>query len=81
MASASNETRALVEQVLHDYLLPLPSLPSSSSGKDRGKGKDKEEREQGVDEEAWTERLLNVMRSLSEGSVNVLIGLSGIKST
>ncbi len=37
-------------------------------------------KEKEVDEVAWTDRLLNVMRNLSEKSVQLLIGLSGLKA-
>jgi sister-chromatid-cohesion protein PDS5 len=67
--SANIEIRTLVEQVLADYVIPLPSLTTSSATKEKE-----------VDEVAWTDRLLNVMRYLSEKSVQLLIGLSGLKS-
>jgi sister-chromatid-cohesion protein PDS5 len=67
--SASTEIRTLVEQVLAEYVIPLPSLTTSSATKEKE-----------VDEVAWTDRLLNVMRYLSEKSVQQLIGLSGLKA-
>ena len=50
--AANLEIRTLVEQVLAEFILPLPSV---------GKEKD-------VDEVAWTDRLLIVMRYLTEKS-------------
>ncbi|KAF8970162.1 armadillo-type protein [Flammula alnicola] len=70
MTLAGPEIRALVEQVLFDYILPLPSISTSSASKDKE-----------VDEVAWTDRLLNTIRFLSEKSIAVLITLSGLKST
>lgn len=68
--AANVELRALVEQILADYIIPLPSIATSSATKEKE-----------VDEIAWTDRLLNTMRYLSEKSVQLLIGLSGLKST
>ncbi|PPQ74839.1 hypothetical protein CVT26_005219 [Gymnopilus dilepis] len=76
--SANDSTKTLVEQVVYDYILPLPSLPSSASSKDKEKEKEKDKE---VDEVAWTDRLLNTMRALSDKSRLVLIALAGIKST
>ena len=57
-----------MEQVIADYILPLPSGAGTSKGPE-------------VDEVAWTDRLLCVMRYLSEKSIKALLGLSGIKAT
>ena len=59
----------MVEQVIFDYILPLPSIATSSATKEKE-----------VDELSWTDRLLITMRHLSEKSIVVLIGLSGLKS-
>jgi len=67
--SANIEIRSSVEQILAEYIIPLPSTTTSSSTKEKE-----------VDEAAWTDRLLNVMRYLSEKSVQMLIGLSGLKT-
>ena len=56
-----------MEQVIADYILPLPSSGGS-------KGPE-------VDEVAWTDQLLSVMRYLTEKSIKALLGLSGIKAT
>jgi hypothetical protein len=62
-------SRSLVEQVMFDYILPLPSIATSSATKEKE-----------VDEVSWTDRLLITMRHLSEKSIVVLIGLSCLKS-
>lgn len=69
MTLANSEIRSLVEQVLAEYIIPLPSLNTSSATKEKE-----------VDEAAWVDRMLIVMRYLSEKSVQLLIGLSGLKS-
>jgi sister-chromatid-cohesion protein PDS5 len=67
--SAGLEIRSLVEQVLAEYIIPLPSLSTSPATKERD-----------VDEVAWADRMLVVMRYLSEKSTQLLIGLSGLKA-
>ncbi|PIL27726.1 hypothetical protein GSI_10879 [Ganoderma sinense ZZ0214-1] len=67
-ASISREVKALVEQTITDFILPLPSLPNSSSSK----GSE-------VDEIAWTDRLLLTMRYLDEVAVNTLTGFTNLK--
>jgi len=67
--SANTEIRSSVEQILAEYIIPLPSMTTSSSTKEKE-----------VDEATWTDRLLNVMRYLSEKSVQLLIGLAGLKA-
>ena len=67
--SANLEIRSLVELILSEYIIPLPSLSTSSATKEKD-----------VDEVAWADRMLIVMRYLSEGSRQLLIGLSGIKA-
>ncbi|PPQ70235.1 hypothetical protein CVT25_011295 [Psilocybe cyanescens] len=67
--ATTTETRALVEQVLFDYILPLPSISTSSATKEKE-----------VDEVAWTDRLLSVMRNVSQKTSTLLLGLSGLKS-
>ena len=62
-------SRSLVEQVIFDYILPLPSIATSSATKEKE-----------VDETSWTDRLLITMRHLSEKSIVVLIGLTCLKS-
>ena len=62
-------SRSLAEQVIFDYILPLPSMATSSATKEKE-----------VDEVSWTDRLLITMRHLSERSIVALIGLSGLKS-
>ena len=62
-------SRSLAEQVIFDYILPLPSIATSSATKEKE-----------IDEVSWTDRLLITMRHLNEKSIVVLIGLSGLKS-
>ena len=52
---------------MSEYILPLPAASSSS-------GKTSE-----VDEAAWTDRLLTVVKDLDATAKNTLFGLSGIK--
>jgi sister chromatid cohesion protein PDS5 len=66
--SSLTYVRALAEQVISEYILPLPSASSSS-------GKTSE-----VDEAAWTDRLLTIMKNLDAPEKNTLFGLSGIKT-
>ena len=68
VTSANLEARSLVEQVLAEYIIPLPSLSTSSATKEKD-----------VDEVSWADRMLIVMRYLSEKSTQLLIGLSGLK--
>jgi sister-chromatid-cohesion protein PDS5 len=60
--------RLEVERVYGDYILPLPSSPTSLSAK----GND-------VDEVAWIDRLLTVMRYLDDTAVKSFLSLSGLK--
>lgn len=62
------QTRTLVEQVIAEYILPLPLPPSSSTSKGGE-----------IDEIAWTDRLLNTMKYLEERSINVLLTLTGLR--
>ncbi|KAI0689173.1 armadillo-type protein [Cytidiella melzeri] len=68
MSTASSDVKALAEQMIADYILPLPAASSSS-------GKTAE-----VDEVAWTERLLCTMKFLDETANNSLRSLSGIRA-
>ncbi|KAI0938430.1 hypothetical protein AcW1_001836 [Taiwanofungus camphoratus] len=67
MASTTTEVKAIAEQVIAEYILPLPSSPSSSS-----KGNE-------VDEGAWTDRLLYTMKFLDGTAINAILSLSGMK--
>ena len=60
--------RGLAEQTLSEYILPLPTLPTASSSKGTE-----------VDEVAWTDRLLLIMRHLDETAANTLYNLSNLK--
>ncbi|KAF9818035.1 hypothetical protein IEO21_02996 [Rhodonia placenta] len=68
MAATTVEVKTIGEQVIGEYILPLPSpTPTSNS------------RANDVDEGAWTDRLLFVMKFLDEMAVNALLSLSGMK--
>ena len=69
ITAANLEIRSLVEQVLAEFVIPLPFLSTASAT-----------REKDVDEVAWADRILLVTRYLSEKSIQLLIGLSGLKS-
>ncbi|KAG6907699.1 hypothetical protein DXG01_007755 [Tephrocybe rancida] len=66
--NSSTNFRAAVEQVVMEYILPLPSssTPSTSKGGE-------------LDEVAWTDRLLLTMKYLEERSTNALLLLTGLK--
>ncbi|KAI0747029.1 armadillo-type protein [Daedaleopsis nitida] len=67
-ASVSREVKALAEQVVAEFILPLPTPPATSSSKSSD-----------IDEVAWTDRLLLTMRHLGEVAINTLYGFSNIK--
>lgn len=56
--------RHVAEQVLADYVFPLPSLNQ--------KGVD-------IDEVVWTERMLLTMKFLDQKSVASMLNLTGLK--
>jgi sister-chromatid-cohesion protein PDS5 len=58
--------RHVAEQVLADYIFPLPSTSSNGKGGE-------------VDEVAWTERLLLTMKFLDDKAITSLLNLSGLK--
>ena len=64
--------RIAVEQVIADYIFPLPSLSNTAS---TSTSKNAE-----VDDIAWTERLLNTLRYLDDTAIIAVLGMSGIKS-
>ncbi|KAJ3508895.1 hypothetical protein NLJ89_g5509 [Agrocybe chaxingu] len=68
--NATNEIRTQVEQILLEYIFPPPSISTSFASKEKD-----------VDEVAWTDRLLNTMRYLSEKSVATLMGVAGLKAS
>ncbi|KAJ3999568.1 armadillo-type protein [Lentinula boryana] len=63
------DCRTVVEQVLSEYILPLPPYTPNPLN----------DRVAEVDETAWTDRLLNVMRYLTDQSITALIVLSNLK--
>ncbi|KAJ7432911.1 armadillo-type protein [Mycena galericulata] len=69
MIKVNGEIRSAVEDVLAEYILPLPSssTPSTSKGAE-------------VDEVAWTDRLLTVIAFLDDDqAINILLTLSGVQ--
>lgn len=60
--------RALAEQILLEYIIPLPSpsAPSSKGGE--------------IDEVAWTDRLLHTMKHIEEKSIRAMSTLTGLKA-
>ncbi|KAI0634818.1 armadillo-type protein [Trametes polyzona] len=69
-ASVSREVKALAEQTIADFILPLPTPPASSSSKASE-----------IDEVAWTDRLLLTMRYLDEVAINTLYNFSNLKGS
>ncbi|KAM6492441.1 Armadillo-type fold [Amanita muscaria] len=64
MVMKNNEVRVVVEQVLAEFILPLPSNTKGAN----------------VDEVVWIDRLLHTMKYLTQTSINALLGLSGLKN-
>ena len=58
-------SRAAIEQIFAEYILPFPSV----SG----------QRNVEVDEAAWTDRVLTIMKFMDEKATSTLLGLTGIK--
>lgn len=94
MNLTTQEVKAVTEQVLADYIFPLPSPTSSSSSSsskrqaqastsaDNVKVASGSGNASGsdVDEVAWTDRLLLTMRFMDESAVGGLLNVSGIKT-
>ncbi|KAJ7160887.1 armadillo-type protein [Mycena filopes] len=71
MMKENSEIRPIVEEVVAEYILPLPSSSTPSTSKNTE-----------VDEVAWTDRLLIVMASLDdEHAFNTLLTLSYLRRT
>ncbi|KAG6332171.1 hypothetical protein ID866_6918 [Astraeus odoratus] len=75
IASMTSESKAAAEQVIADYILPLPSLSNSASAS-ASVSKNAE-----VDEVAWTDRLLNTMRYLDDTAINTILSMSAVKTS
>ncbi|KAF8869879.1 armadillo-type protein, partial [Infundibulicybe gibba] len=69
MLTVRTEVRNIIEQVIMDHILPLPSSTSVPSSKSNE-----------IDEVAWTDRLLYTLQYLDEKSVKALLNLSGLKT-
>ncbi|KAF7323824.1 hypothetical protein MKEN_00603700 [Mycena kentingensis (nom. inval.)] len=74
-ARRNPETKPLLEEILAEYILPLPGV-STPAAKDKGSAKAKNDE---IDEIAWTDRLLTVMAYLEADEVNSLLSLSGLQ--
>lgn len=71
ISNMTPEAKAVAEQVIANYVLPLPlsSTPSASTSKSLD-----------VDEVIWTDHLLNTMQHLDVQAVNTILSMSGIKA-
>ncbi|KAK7046668.1 sister chromatid cohesion protein pds5 [Favolaschia claudopus] len=66
-----SEIRPLIDDLIADYILPLPSSSTPSTSKNTAAGE--------VDEMAWTDRLLTVMAYLDdESTVNTLLSFTSL---
>ncbi|KAG1858786.1 armadillo-type protein [Suillus subalutaceus] len=70
ISNSTQEARLAAEQVIADFVFPLPSGSSASTSKNVD-----------VNEVAWTDRLLNTMGYLDDRAVNAVLLLSGIKGS
>ncbi|KAG1784584.1 armadillo-type protein [Suillus plorans] len=70
ISSSTQEARLAAEQVIADFVFPLPSSSSASTSKNVD-----------VNEVAWTDRLLNTMGYLDDRGVNAVLLLSGLKGS
>ncbi|KAJ7135989.1 cohesin-associated protein Pds5 [Mycena epipterygia] len=69
LTKVSQEIRVIIEDVVSDYILPLPSASTPSTSKNTE-----------VDEVAWTDRLLTVMAFLDDDhGVNTLLTMSTLQ--
>ena len=71
ISNLTSEAKAAAEQVIADYVLPLPSSSTISASTSKNVE---------VDEVAWTERLLNIMQHLDDLGINAILSMSGIKA-
>lgn len=67
----TSEAKAAAEQVIADYVLPLPSSSAISASTSKNVE---------VDEVAWTDHLLNTMQHLDDLGINTILSMSGIKA-
>ncbi|KAJ7755342.1 armadillo-type protein [Mycena maculata] len=69
MIKVTSDIRPVVEEVIAEYILPLPSSSTPSTSKNAE-----------VDEVAWTDRLLTVMAFLDDDhSANILLSISTLQ--
>ncbi|KAH7910374.1 armadillo-type protein [Hygrophoropsis aurantiaca] len=69
ISSATTEAKIVAEQVVADYVFPLPSAASASS------------KTVEVDEVAWTDKLLNIMRFFDERAINAMLTFTTVKGS
>ncbi|KAG2124196.1 armadillo-type protein [Suillus clintonianus] len=70
ISNSTQEAKLAAEQVIADFVFPLPSVSSASTSKSVD-----------VDEVAWTDQLLNTMSYLDDRGVNAVLLLSCIKGS
>ncbi|KAL4078145.1 armadillo-type protein [Scleroderma yunnanense] len=73
IANVTPDTKITVEQVIADYVFPFPLLSNAAS---TSTSKNVE-----IDDVAWTERLLNIMRYLDDTAIIAVLRMSGVKSS
>lgn len=67
----TSEAKAAAEQVIAEYILPLPSSSTTSASTSKNVE---------VDEVVWTDHLLNIMQHLDNIGVNTILTMTGIKA-
>ncbi|KIK94536.1 hypothetical protein PAXRUDRAFT_827895 [Paxillus rubicundulus Ve08.2h10] len=72
ISNMTHEAKAAAEQVIADYVFPLPASSSASASTSKNVE---------VDDAAWTDRLLNTMQHLDDRAVNAILNMTGIKGT
>lgn len=65
------EAKAAAEQVIAEYILPLPSPSTTAASTSRNVE---------VDEVVWTDHLLNIMQHLDNIGINTILTMTGIKA-
>ncbi|KAF9235796.1 armadillo-type protein [Melanogaster broomeanus] len=70
ISNMTHEAKSAAEQVIVDYVFPLPASSAASTSKSVE-----------VDEAAWTDRLLNTMQHLDDRAVNAILNMSWIKGS
>lgn len=71
ISNLTPEAKAAAEQVMADFILPLPSSSTGSASTSKNVE---------VDEVVWTDHLLNTMQHLDDLGINTILSMSGIKA-